>query len=377
MSSTALIAVAGSGKTEWLARAALQEPNPARVAILTYTTTNQHEDALRLAMRAQSTTGIPTVCGWRSFVLNEIVKPYLPTLFPDVELKGLAFDDPPSFQYLSGTRRHFTQDGRAYPSLLGKLAFDIIKASKGRAIQRIECLYDSIYIDESQDLRGNDLNVLLELLKSSIDVHIVLDPRQSTLSTAPKDAMYKKHYSFAAVANLFKDWESKKLLTITYLNETKRFTEMIAQFSDLILEDSFGFSATISNVPERGFHDGIFLVDQKKLKDYSFAYRATALAVQESQKINAYESVNFGKSKGITRDDVVIKATKPIEDLLIRGKRLSPGSACGFYVAVTRARYSVALAVNNPEKTMEAMTAHNSIWKGVNVQIVRCANVYI
>jgi len=370
MSSTALIAVAGSGKTERLAREALREPNPTRVAILTYTTTNQHEDALRLALRAHSATRVPAVSGWRSFVLNEIVKPYLPTLFPDVELKGLALGDPLSFKYLSGARRYFTRDGRVYPSLLGKLAFDIIKTSKGRAIQRIECLYDSIYIDEGQDLRGNDLNVLLELLRSSIDIHIVLDPRQSTLSTAPKDAMHKKHYSFAAIVNLFKDWESKSLLTITYLNETKRFTERIARFSDLIFEVGLGFSATISNVPERGFHDGIFLVDQKKLEDYSFAHRATALAVQESQKIDAYESVNFGKSKGMTRDDVVIKATKPIEDLLIRGKRLSPGSACGFYVAVTRAKYSVALAVNNPEKTLAAMTAGDSIWRDINVQVV-------
>ena len=93
--NTALVAVAGSGKTEWLARAALQEPNPARVTVLTYTITNQYEDALRLATRARSASTVPKVIGWRSFILNEIVKPYLPLMFPSVRLAGLALNDPP------------------------------------------------------------------------------------------------------------------------------------------------------------------------------------------------------------------------------------------------------------------------------------------
>ena len=277
---------------------------------------------------------------------------------------------PPSFQYLSGERRHLTREGRVYPSLLGKLAFDLIKESKGRAIQRLECLYDSLYIDEGQDLRGNDLNVLLELLKSSIDVHIVLDPRQSTLSTAPKDTMYKKQYCFASILDLYKLWEKKHLLEINYMSESKRFTGEIARFSDLIFGDAYEFPATKSKVSQRGVHDGIFLIDIKKLSEYSFEYHATVLAVQKSQKIDAFESVNFGKSKGMTRNDVVIKATQPIEDLLMKGKRLPPSSACGFYVAVTRARYSVALAVKNPNKTAKAMSAQSSIWKGIIVQVI-------
>ncbi|MDO4405525.1 MAG: hypothetical protein Q4C09_10870, partial [Atopobiaceae bacterium] len=308
--------------------------------------------------------------GWRAFLMNEIIKPYLPMLYPNVTLNGLAPTDPVSFMYLKGQRRHFTSDGRAYPSLLGKLALDVINASRNRAIKRIESLYDAIYIDEGQDLRGNDLCVLEKLLRSSITIHIVLDPRQSTLSTAQRDDKYRKKYPNAMVINLYRFWESKGLLSIDYLYETWRFTPRLALFSDLIFEPELNLGRTVSNVMLRGRHDGIYLIPKEELREYSIEHMATALTIRESEKLVAYESINIGLSKGMSRDDIVICATKPIEDLLIRGKRLSPSSACSLYVAVTRARYSVALAVTNPEAIAKAMRASHSIWKDVHVKLL-------
>lgn len=365
----AIIAVAGAGKTNWLADMVLKEPTPARTIVLTYTTTNQTEDALRIASKAEGSAALPKVMGWRSFLLNEIVRPYLPTLYPDVVFNGLAVEDPQSFMYRKGIDRYFTSDGRAYPSLLGKLSLDIIKASKYRAIERIEHLYDAFFIDEGQDLRGNDLGVLEEFLKSSITISIVLDPRQSITSTAQRDTAHKK-YADAAIINLYRNWESRKLLTIQNLSETHRFTSELAHFSDLIFEPNLGFESTFSNVPPRGQHDGVFLISKQAITDYSFTHRATVLAVMKSDEIEAYESINIGLSKGMTRDDVVIMATRNIEDFLLRGKYLPPSSACRFYVAVTRAKYSVAIAVEDPEKTAAAMQSPDSLWKDVIVRVI-------
>lgn len=348
----AIVAVAGWGKTEELARAVAREPEPDRVLVLTYTETNQYEDTLRIFQKTSGAKRHASVMGWKAFQLHDIVRPYLPLLYPNIRLRGLSIRDVDLRERPTGSDRYLTRGGDAYPSLLGKLSLDVIDASKGAAIKRLERLYDSIYIDEAQDLRGNDLCVLERLLKSDISVHIFLDPRQSTLSTAEKNRKYKKNYPNAEVIKLYWEWEKKGLLDIRYENETHRSIAPIAALSDIIVGDELGFGSTVSAVEPRGRHDGIYIIAKSDLNRYVKEYGATLLALQMSEKYGISDSMNFRKSKGMTRDDVVIVTTGPIEKFLTTGAELKPVSVCSFYVAVTRARYSVALAVENPCNTL-------------------------
>lgn len=364
----AIVAVAGWGKTEELANAVAREPNPERILVLTYTETNQREDALRIFQKARGVKRHASVIGWKAFQLHDIVRPYLPLLYPDIQLRGLANRDVDLKRYPKGSARYLTREGDVYPSLLGKLALDVIDSSDGAVIRRLECLYDSIYIDEAQDLRGNDLCVLEKLLKSHINVHVFLDPRQSTLSTAEKDTKYKKNYSNAAVIKLYREWERKNLLRIRYENVTRRSIAPIAALSDIIIGNELEFEPTISTVEPRGQHDGIYIIGKADLNRYVSEYEATLLALQKSEKYGVSDSMNFRKSKGMTRDDVVIVTTGPIERFLIAGTALKPISACNFYVAVTRARYSVALAVENPERVFRSISNNNSMWSGISVK---------
>lgn len=351
----AIVAVAGWGKTEELATAVAREPNPERVLVLTYTETNQLEDALRISGKTSGHKRHATVIGWKSFQLHDIVRPYLPTLYPDRRLRGLANHDIDLMSYPKGAARYLTKAGDAYPSLLGLLTKKVIDSSKGTAIRRLECLYDSIYIDEAQDLRGNDLCVLELLLKSNINVHIFLDPRQSTLSTAQKDSKYKKGYPYAEIINLYRKWERRGLLRIRYENTTHRSIPQIAAFSNLIVGDELGFEPTISAVEPRGYHDGVYIIGKADIADYVEKHKATLLALQKSAKYGISDSMNFRKAKGMTRDDIVIVATSPIEKFLTNGASLKPESSCSFYVAVTRARYSVAIAVTKPNSVIKAL----------------------
>ena len=366
----AIVAVAGAGKTERLAKAVVDEPNPERVLVLTYTTTNQREDAARIAQRMNRRGTYPKVMGWCAFLISEIIRPYLPMLYPDISLHGMAQSDPDTFLGLTDAARYINRNGNAYPSHLGKLALDTIVASNGAAVERIECLYDRFYIDEAQDLRGNYLCVLEVLLGSQIDIRLVLDPCQSTLSTAPRDRKYAKKYEYAKIIDLYRQWEKKRLLEIEYDNETHRFTPQIALFSDHIIREALGLERTRSKILPRGHHDGIFLVDKRNIQGYVNKYSPTVLAIQSSAQLGFPESFNFGKSKGLSRDDVLIIATDPIEKLLIKCKPLPPKSACGFYVAVTRARYSVAIAVSNPENTLTEMRDPSSKWRDIQVQSI-------
>jgi DNA helicase-2/ATP-dependent DNA helicase PcrA len=62
-------------------------------------------------------------------------------------------------------------------------------------------------------------------------------------------------------------------------------------------------------------------------------------------KVNeGFHAMNFGESKGLSFDRVLIYPTKPIIDWLFDdSKELAPTSRSKFYVALTRARHSAGI----------------------------------
>lgn len=67
---------------------------------------------------------------------------------------------------------------------------------------------------------------------------------------------------------------------------------------------------------------------------------------------NNYEIKNFGESKGATRDRVLIYPTQKISDWLFNNMDFNSFEIkCKFYVAVTRAKYSVAIVCENNTET--------------------------
>ncbi|OBA54594.1 hypothetical protein A5774_04450 [Corynebacterium sp. EPI-003-04-2554_SCH2473622] len=60
---------------------------------------------------------------------------------------------------------------------------------------------------------------------------------------------------------------------------------------------------------------------------------------------------------------MIILATGAIQDFCLKGKELKDKSACGFYVAVTRAQYSVAIVINQSRKNLIASAPLGlSVW---------------
>jgi len=55
--------------------------------------------------------------------------------------------------------------------------------------------------------------------------------------------------------------------------------------------------------------------------------------------------MNFGDSKGLGRERVLILPTGAIEAFIKKGKALTEPQAARFYVAVTRAQQSVAIVM--------------------------------
>ena len=367
MTNKVIIAVAGAGKTDELASLIAAEPNPRRVLVLTYTERNQREIAARVALKTGGSIPSADVMGWMAFLLNQIVRPYLPAHYPGTKLRGLG-KDPESFRGLSGSRWYLNRNGDAYPGHLAKLAVDTIRDSHSAPISRLESIYDAVYIDETQDLCANDLVILEKLFKSDMRTTLVLDPRQAVLQTTERDSKYPQ-YKRTEIALFFKDLERRGKCQVEERVETHRFIPEIAAFSDAVIPARLGFKPTASCVEAATTHTGIFIVAKSDLRLYASQIGATILRNSITAGIfEDHEAINFGECKGITRDHVLIIATDTIEKALKGNKDLEGKALCGFYVAITRARYSVAIAVEKPEKVIASMRASGSRFAHINIR---------
>jgi DNA helicase-2/ATP-dependent DNA helicase PcrA len=343
------LAVAGSRKTQSIVDACAAGRSDVRRLVLTFTLTGQAELTSRLA-RACPPGNAPQVSGWFSFLLRYCVRPYLPLLFSGVRLAGLNFDgEPAGGKYATGRGRYLDPQGRAYKLHLSKLATEVLAKSDGANIDRVQRIFDEIYIDEVQDLTGSDLDILDSLLNCTSDIYMVGDIRQSVYDTNPRDPRHRK-FRGIDMLKWFAQQETASKITIDHSCQTWRSNQTIASFSDTILDPVYGFAPTVSVESITTDHDGIFVIRPDDVATYVELHAPLCLRHSRSVAQDVDLSFrNFGEVKGVTFDRVLIYPTAPITAFLANGSRLQPKSACGLYVAITRARHSVAFVVDRPE----------------------------
>lgn len=345
--NTAIMAAAGGRKTQYIVDCCSVHDGRRRL-VITFATTGQEILRSRLRQACQP-ADVPEVIGWYSFLISHIVKPYLPDLFPDRRVAGLHFitgQDPT--RYKRGVHQYIDGDDLVYSSRLGKLAFDVAKASRGAAVSRLEGIYDEIYVDEVQDLTGNDLEILELLLQSGMKITLVGDARQSIFQTSRSDTKYAKYKSLNKI-EWFRLMAQNGLCDIVYRSETWRCNQVIIDFADTIIPNDLGFPATTSHQVDVTGHDGLFAVSWYDAPHYIDTFTPLCLRDEINSKVVAdTPAVNFGLAKGVTVDRVLIYPTSPMIDFINRGTPLKSESAAKLYVAATRAQYSVAFVMPDP-----------------------------
>lgn len=347
--NTVILAAAGGRKTQHIVDCCSAQI-PRRRLVITFATTGQ--EVLRSRLRkACSPEELPEVSGWYAFLINHIIKPYLPDRYPGRTTNGLNYvtgQDPTRFR--SGVERYFDDEGRVFSNRVGKLANDVATASRGSAVNRLEQIFDEIYIDEVQDLVGNDLEILELLLRSKIRITLVGDVRQSIFQTTRTDAKYKNYKSLNKV-EWFRLMEAQGLCRIEYRAETWRCNQAIIDFADQVIPNRLGLPRTRSHQSARTGHDGLFVVAWDHLEDYIACFKPDALRDKINSRILAGSiASNFGQAKGMTVDRVLIYTTGPMEAFISKGAALADQSAARLYVAVTRAQHSVAFVAKNPSQ---------------------------
>lgn len=370
-----IIAAAGSGKTTFLINEAMMFKED-KILITTYTEANEAEIKKKIIAQHKSIPSHITVQTWFSFLIQHGVKPFQGT-FNDlmfnndvhgldlVSKKSAGKFDRSGKQVISNghplywgeedfRKHYFNSKWKIYSDKLSKFVFNSDYLSNGEVISRISRIYSLIYIDEVQDLAGYDLELIKLLFKSTSKITLVGDPRQVTYLTH-NEAKNDK-YSDGRIKNYLED-KCKSLIygniDETSLLASHRNNKEICDYSsklypDLPVTTPCTCIECRANPPS---HKGIYLVRDADVEKYLNDHKAVQLRWNVEVKTNSnYTALNFGESKGKTFPDVLIYPTKKMEDWIYNENTvLEKSTKAKFYVAITRAKYSVGIISNFPE----------------------------
>lgn len=356
MKNELLIASAGAGKTTHLVKEAMK----CEDTVLITTFTEENEKEIRKKFFEINKGCIPvhvTIKTWFSFLIEHGAKPYQGKII-DKKISGLLLVNGKSgIKYKNGKypvyykeenvqKYYFTNDFKIYSDKLSKFVIRCNEKSNGYVIERISVLFRNIFIDEVQDLAGYDLEIIKLFLQTESVVKIAGDPRQVTYHSHFADK-YKKYSDGKIKDFIEKECKSIKCnIDVDKLKGSWRNNQIICDFANKIFPE---YPQCNSLQTEITIHDGVFFVKEKDVERYLKEFSPTQLRYSRARKVNSdYEVKNFGESKGTTYDRVIIYPTPKILDWVLTNKDINSFEArCKFYVAVTRAKFSVAIVCKN------------------------------
>lgn len=281
---------------------------------------------------------------WYEFLLREGVKPYQAYKTNIGRVRSINFvartNSPPlRFTPKANFDQYYLDDNNdVYRDRVAELVCLLDHESGGKVLARLTDCYDALFVDEMQDLSAYDLVLLERLLASGLQLLIVGDPRQSVYST--NTAARYKQYRRSAIIHWIEAREEAGQLEVEPLTICYRSNQAICDFADGLYSD---LPQTTSVNAEIVDDMGIYLVDPTDVDTYRQAHSPQELRWSRSVSVDAGCVRNFGQVKGMAFDRVLIHATEPITNYLRTGAALKDEARSKLYVAVTRARHSVAV----------------------------------
>ena len=353
-SNKIIIASAGSRKTTYIVNEGLLSKDE-NILILTYTIDNINQIRRYIIQQVGFIPSNITIQSWYSFLLQDCVRPYQNFIYEDKRIETVFFpDDLHTFKrnrrYIkkANIKNYFLVGGNCIINEhISEFACICNEESNGKVISRLEEIYSKVFIDEVQDISGYDFDLIELLLKSRINCHFVGDCRQATYFTtcSPKYKKFKGH----SIINLFKAWEREGLCSITERNDCYRSNQSICDFADKLYPN---LNKTTSFNTEQSEHKGVFIVKTEHVKTYIDIHKPIVLRHSKSSDTLGFGGHNFGTTKGQTFERVIIFPTDTIRKYLktADGNPVPDNSRAKLYVAITRARTSVAFVYDGDSK---------------------------
>jgi DNA helicase-2/ATP-dependent DNA helicase PcrA len=347
LNNSIILSSAGSGKTTAIVDDACSFPS-GRSAIITYTINNTSGVRDKTYERNGFIPPNLTISTWFAFLLRHFIRPYQRCLYP-WRVSQMSFVEGQSALYTSEAdieKHYFSGPGRIYSDKVSKFACNVIQKTGGLPVQRFEEIFDRLYIDESQDLAGFDLELIELLMKSRRAVTLVGDHRQATFST--HNTRKNKGFVRGNVIKKFEKWEKAGLCKLEYQYKSRRCTQAICDFADNLYP---GLPKTESLNTEITGHDGVFAIPESQVPRYIEAFHPQPLRYDRKTKGIPGLPINFGNSKGMTFDRTLIYPHRNLRRYLLTGNLEDAGAAIAkIYVAATRARQSTAFVIPDGDK---------------------------
>jgi DNA helicase II / ATP-dependent DNA helicase PcrA len=351
-----IISAAGSGKTTKIVQEAISNPNK-KIALVTYTINNVNEIRKKFYDLNGSIPCNVTIQSWFSFLLSECVRPYQNFVYDKRRVGSIAFVNKRSAKYVpkNDKERYYFFDSNIYTDKISEFAIECNATSNGLVINRLENIYDDLYIDEIQDMAGYDLDLIELLLKSKIKIMIVGDIRQATYSTNSSAKNMK--YRGMGLIKLIELWAKDGICHTEFLSQSYRCNQEICDFADELYPE---MPLTQSNNLDVTPHDGIFSVPENLIEQYILKYSPKILRYSKTTISNCDSAINFGEAKGQTFSRVLILPNGPINNFLRTGdSKYIMNERAKLYVAITRAKYSVAFVFNGRCKNLRIIALTN------------------
>ena len=133
------------------------------------------------------------------------------------------------------------------------------------------------------------------------------------------------------------------MCAIEQRTESWRCNQEICDWADALYPD---LPPTQSRNRKRTGHDGVIFLLPYEVAAYVETYQPTVLRWDKIVNTNGLPARNMRGAKGCTFDRVLIFPTRTIREYLRHRDPTDLKSLAALYVAVTRARYSVAFVVD-------------------------------
>jgi len=357
-----IIAAAGSGKTTYLVKEALKIKNK-NVLVTTFTEANEAEIRKKVIEEKGFIPSNIKIQTWFSFLLQHGVRPYQSILSDQLHDKRIGFyltEQPSGCRYTNNSGKpvywgesdffqyYFTKDFKINSDKISKFIISCNDKMNGEILSRTSRIYSYIFIDEVQDLAGWELEILKALFETDSHILLVGDPRQVTYLThhPRKHSQYKDGNVDRFIVEKCKN--NGCAIDTSTLNKSHRNNVYICNYSSRLFPD-MSICQPCECDTCRDYvadHEGIYLIKEEEVDEYCKRYSPIVLRGKSA----IMPEWNFGKSKGLTFERVLIYPTRPIENWIKdNSSELAPTSRCKFYVAVTRAKYSVGIVYNYAE----------------------------
>lgn len=327
-----ILAVAGSGKT----RLIIENLNcEQRFLIITYTNSNYKTIKKRIIAKFGYLPLNITILKFFDFLYTFCAKPFL---FFEHSLKGIHWDEPPTFTRTlqnENLNRYLTRSKLLYYNRISK--FLELRGTIPLIIEKLEKFYDHLIIDEFQDIGGHDFNLIMALSQANIKILFVGDFFQHTFTTSLDGATNKN--LFNDYNNYVKSVESHSIYVDTKtLLKSHRCPPTICAF----ISENLG----INMKSNRTDQTKINIVKINEIESVLADNSIIKLVYNNSTKL-PYYSKNWGDCKGEDDyTDTCVILTKSAADSLENGKlsNLKSSTKNKLYVALSRTKGNCYLA---------------------------------